>query len=226
MVSAHTDSNSLSARMRRKRMRYLDAAIASFPEGSLSIADLGGTASFWQMNLQHLSNAGRIAKIDVYNLEPVTEEVAEVEHVRIMQFEADVTSLAQVADKTYDIVFSNSVVEHVGNLLAQRKFANEVMRVGQRYVVQTPNRSFPIEPHFYVPFFPFIPLGMRAWMHQKCKLGWLDAEPDPLQARIDCDQTRLLTRRELRLLFPGAQLHREWLCGMVKSFILAGGSAS
>ena len=226
MVSSHTNSNSLSARMRRKRMRYLDAAIASFPEGPISIADLGGTASFWQMNLQHLSHSSRIAKIDIFNLEPVMEEVADVGNVQIAQFEADVTSLPQVAEKTYDIVFSNSVVEHVGNLLAQRKFANEVVRVGKCYVVQTPNRSFPIEPHFYVPFFPYMPLGTRAWLHQKCKLGWLDAEPDPLQARIDCDQTRLLTRGELALLFPGAQIHREWLCGMVKSFILTGGSDS
>src|SRR5947209_3510992 len=51
------------------------------------------------------------------------------------------------SDKSFDIVFSNSVIEHVGTLADQRRFADEITRVGRQYWVQTPNRRFPVELH-------------------------------------------------------------------------------
>jgi hypothetical protein len=222
MVSSHTHSNSLSARMRKKRMRFMDDAIARSSGSNLAVADLGGTRSFWEMNLCHLEDASRIGRIDVFNLEEPKEEITLVDGVEIREMKADVTLLSQVVDSGYDIAFSNSVIEHVGNLYAQDRFAGEIRRIARRYVVQTPNRHFPLEPHFYVPFFPYLPLGVRSWLHQRFRLGWLMQEPDPLRARIDCDQVRLLNRRELALLFPKAGIHAEWLCGMVKSYILTG----
>lgn len=55
--------------------------------------------------------------------------------------------MKQFQDNEFDAVFSNSVIEHVGDYEAQRQMANEIMRVGKRYFVQTPNFYFPIEPH-------------------------------------------------------------------------------
>jgi hypothetical protein len=60
--------------------------------------------------------------------------------------------MPQYRDKEFDIAFSNSVIEHVGNDLRIRQMADEVRRVGRNYL-QTPNYYFPLEPHFFFPFF-------------------------------------------------------------------------
>ena len=57
-------------------------------------------------------------------------------------------------DQSFEIVFSNSVIEHVGTPDQQRRFAHEIQRVGRRYWVQTPNRRFPVEPHLLTPLRP------------------------------------------------------------------------
>src|SRR3954449_3086576 len=58
-------------------------------------------------------------------------------------------------DGEFDVAFSNSVIEHVPPEL-QSSFAAEVARVAKRYFVQTPNRYFPIEPHYQLPLFQFL----------------------------------------------------------------------
>ena len=62
------------------------------------------------------------------------------------------------ADREFPIAYSNSVIEHIPKHL-QRAFADEVRRVGERYFVQTPNRWFPIEPHYLVPAWHWLPGG-------------------------------------------------------------------
>ncbi|MCF7818253.1 MAG: methyltransferase domain-containing protein [Kiritimatiellales bacterium] len=222
MVSLHTESYSLSAKLRMKRMRFLDELILSGDRMDLSLVDMGGTRSFWEMNLKHLKGAARLRRIDIYNLEVESETTSRIGSVEIREMQGNVTQLDDVTDNQYDVAFSNSVVEHVGNLCQQYLFAQEIQRVAPYYVLQTPNRYFPLEPHFYVPFFPFIPLGIRTALHRRFRLGWYAPEPDELKARIDCDEIRLLTRKELALLFPKAGIRAERLGGLVKSFIIVG----
>ena len=203
-------------------MHFLDARILDSDKQDVVLVDLGGTRSFWEMNLEHLKGAGRLRRIDIYNLEVESVQISRIGTVEIQEIPGNVTQLGDVADHQYDVAFSNSVIEHVGNLFQQNRFAQEIRRVAPVFVMQTPNRYFPLEPHFYVPFFPFIPLGISTWLHRRFQLGWFVPEPDELKARIDCDEIRLLTRKELTLLFPKAELYPERLAGLVKSFIVKG----
>lgn len=51
------------------------------------------------------------------------------------------------ADKEFDFVFSNAVIEHVDGEEAQRQFLLEHSRVGKYWIATIPNRQFPIESH-------------------------------------------------------------------------------
>jgi SAM-dependent methyltransferase len=61
------------------------------------------------------------------------------------------------ADNAFDIVFSNAVIEHVGNHDAQRHFIQEACRVGKRAFITTPNRWFPVEHHTGIPLLHYLP---------------------------------------------------------------------
>jgi hypothetical protein len=79
-----------------------------------------------------------------------------------------------------DLVVSNAVVEHVGGEEDQRAFVAEHDRVGRVWVLTTPNRLFPVEPH-------------TAALLRHYSRGWRDSQTD---------FTRMLTKRELRRLLP------------------------
>jgi SAM-dependent methyltransferase len=116
----------------------------------------------------------------------------------------------EFADAEFPIVHSNSVIEHVPKEL-QAAFASEARRVGQRYFVQTPNRWFPIEPHYQTPFFHFLPVRARKWVNRHFTLGWRE--------KGHWEDVNLLTARDLRRLFPDAEIHRERLFGLTKSLM-------
>lgn len=85
------------------------------------------------------------------------------EYDNISSVSGDATDLREYEDKSFNLVFSNSVIEHVGDFTAQRKMAKEMMRVGKHCYLQTPNRYFPLEPHFLFPCFQFLPIRLRAF---------------------------------------------------------------
>ncbi len=100
------------------------------------------------------------------------------------------------ASGSFDWVFSNAVIEHVGNWERQRAFANEVRRVAARgYFVTTPNKYFPIEPHTLCPFYQFLPVAV-----QKRIVRWT---PGYL---TEYAEINLLTKAALHTLFPEAEV--------------------
>jgi ubiquinone/menaquinone biosynthesis C-methylase UbiE len=99
-------------------------------------------------------------------------------------------------DKSFDWVFSNAVIEHVGNASAQSSFASEIRRVARKgYCVTTPNRYFPIEPHALLPLYQFYPPKMQRWS-MRFSPGYM-REPEEI---------RLLSKLEMQCLFPEAQI--------------------
>ena len=132
----------------------------------------------------------------------------------------DARDLSRYGPSSFDIVFSNSVIEHLGpHFTDQQRMADEIRRVGKRYFVQTPNRYFPIEPHFLTPGFQFFPAGVRAWLVSHFSVGWYPRIPDPAEAKREVDSISLLTRRQLRLLFPEADVYEEKMMGLTKSYV-------
>jgi 2-polyprenyl-3-methyl-5-hydroxy-6-metoxy-1,4-benzoquinol methylase len=110
----------------------------------------------------------------------------------------------------FPVVFSSSTIEHVPAHL-QRAFAGEIARVGRRYFVQTPNKWFPIEPHYQFPFFQFLPERAQRALNRRFTLGWRE--------RGHWEPVRLLSARQLRRLFPDAEIHRERVFGLTKSLM-------
>jgi Methyltransferase domain len=124
------------------------------------------------------------------------------------------------ADASFDVVFSNSLIEHLGTEERQRAFASEVRRLSKDgYFVQTPNRWFPIEPHYLAPLVQFVPQRIRPtvirWM---TPFGWL-TRPSREGCRRICSEIRLLSAHEMRRLFPDAEIVRERFFGFTKSLI-------
>jgi 2-polyprenyl-3-methyl-5-hydroxy-6-metoxy-1,4-benzoquinol methylase len=113
-------------------------------------------------------------------------------------------------DGSFDVCFCSSVVQYVA-IEERGTFAAEIRRVADRYFVQTPNRWFPIEPHYLVPFFQFLPRRVQRWVNAHVGLGW--------RGRGSWTETRMLTARELRRLFPDARIERERLYGLTKSLM-------
>jgi SAM-dependent methyltransferase len=110
--------------------------------------------------------------------------------------------LSRYADREFDVVFSNSVIEHLGTWENQQKMASEIRRVGKHYFVQTPNVYFPIEPHFLFPFFHFLPESYKIWIIRNFDTGWFDRIPDRKTAEAAVREIRLLSKKELKYLFP------------------------
>jgi SAM-dependent methyltransferase len=126
-------------------------------------------------------------------------------------------------DKSFDVVFSNSVIEHLGDPRRHQQYAQEIARVGMRYFVQTPNRWFPVEPHLLTPFIHFLPQRWQKPMIEKFTIWEWIARPRPDQRAFYLAHylrdIQLLDGRAMRRLFPDARLIRERFLGLTKSLI-------
>lgn len=206
----NTRPDSLATRLRRRRFA-LFLELADRLPAPLRILDVGGTEDFWRM-MRVPWHAGW--HVTLLNLERRATTLPGFDAVH-----GDARSMRGFADSSFDAVFSNSVIEHFATFAEQRRVAEEIARVGKRYFVQTPNRRFPMEPHFLFPFFQYLPLFARARLLRRFRLGWHKRQPDLAAASLAVRGIRLLDLREMKLLFPGASFYRERLLGMTKSFV-------
>ena len=173
---------------------------------------MGGTEIFWE----RMGFAGdEDNKITLLNLSKV-----EIHYPNFKGTVGDARNMREFRDGEFNLVFSNSVIEHVGGYEDQKRMAKEVQRVGKRYFLQTPNFYFPFEPHFMFPFFQFFPLWLKVFMLRHFNLGWYTKIYDKGQAIKTANSIRLLKKQELMELFPEATIHEEKFCGLTYSFII------
>jgi hypothetical protein len=97
------------------------------------------------------------------------------------------------ADNSFDIVYSNAVLEHLPDRDSMARFAQEIQRVGRGWFVATPNRWYPVDPHYHLPFVQF--LSQENQKRLVARLG-----------KVAYEHLVLLSRADLRRLFPTSKI--------------------
>jgi len=195
---------------RRRRLKLFLSLLGEPSDRPIRILDVGGTPQYWKAT-EDLWRPWRL-EFTLVNIE--TEESDDGPFaIR----EGDACNLSQYADNSFDMVHSNSVIEHVGHWREMSAMAREVRRLAPAYYLQTPNYGFPVEPHYRAPFYHWLPESTRAAILQKHRLGFRGPLGSFDAAMQDIQTVNLLTARQLRELFPDAELHRERVFGLTKS---------
>jgi hypothetical protein len=209
--------SSIRSRIRRKRIRPLLEMIAAVhaENNTVNIVDLGGTKSYWKI-LPTPILEGCNVNITIVNL---THGIASQPEPHFKFLYADACNLDNITDSVFDIVHSNSVIEHVGSWERMEAFAQQVRRLAPRYFIQTPNFWFPIEPHCMTPVFHWLPLPLRVSIIMQRRLGHWPKAPSEREAVRIVQSARLLDRRLFRALFPDGSIRTERFMFLPKSFI-------
>jgi hypothetical protein len=211
--------NSMSAKFRQKRNRILKALMREIRErkgGPIRVADLGGTAQYWRaIGLDFLEEVD--ARIDCFNL--AADPSSDIGFSRITTAIGDACNL-DCADDSFDLVHSNSVIEHVGRFSGMIAFAGEVRRLAPAYFVQTPNYWFPIDPHFHrLPALHWLPNPVQVALLHRFRLGHAPPTGDLATTMIRFESRSMLTPGQFRYLFHDAELRFERVFGLPKSMI-------
>ncbi|MCP4633219.1 MAG: methyltransferase domain-containing protein [candidate division Zixibacteria bacterium] len=209
--------NSVTHKLRKRRLQLFESIIRDIP-GSLRILDIGGDIDFWRI-LRF--NNKRIKELVLLNLY-VNDDIDNTQWIKSIR--GDATDLRNFEDNEFDIAFSHSTIEHIGTFENQRLMANEMMRVGKNYFVQTPNRYFPIEPHAMVPLGQFLPTRAKVWLGKRFDLGNYRKSDDIEAILKEIHSLRLMTQNELLELFPGGAIWKEKLYMTTKSLVIYGNS--
>ncbi|MEI4196117.1 class I SAM-dependent methyltransferase [Roseovarius sp. E0-M6] len=193
---------SQAARKRRMQV-FLDRMEI---RGGERVIDLGGAPGFWDDCPLPLDVT--IVNLPGFNPEEAPPSRHEL-HLRI----GDACNVDFAEDGSYDIAFSNSVIEHVGDKDKQREMAEEARRLAPAYWVQTPSIWFPIETHNHMPFWWFYPQSLKRYFIRR----WKAKLPDWTEM---IETTTVLRIGHLRDLFPDAEVWTERKFGFPKSYVL------
>ena len=209
--SMHTIYRQIFKIWRRRRFQLFLRLLK--PQPSDILLDVGGYPGFWTSHPQP------VKRVDSLNLHEVAWDSQSAPDHDIRTLVGDGCSLA-MPDKSYDIGFSNSVIEHVGSWERQMQFASEIRRVAKALWVQTPAYACPIEPHYMTPFIHYFPRSFQKLIVRRCTLwGWIE-RPNAAQVNSMVDTTRLLRKSEMRKLFPDCEIVTERMLWVIpKSYI-------
>lgn len=174
-------------------------------KGGERIIDLGGAPAFWEICDIELN-------ITIINLEGFNRDSNPETHHNMEVLVGDACKV-NFPDNNFDIAFSNSVIEHVGDETMQGKMAQEIQRLAPSYWVQTPSIWFPIEAHTNMPFWWFYPPFVKralisSWRKKLPK--WTDM----------VEGTTVLLRSNLKSFFPSSRIWVERVFGFPKSYIV------
>jgi hypothetical protein len=199
---------------RRRRFGLFVSKLPRPADRPLRVLDVGGTWAYWTAMDWRV-----LAPVDIVLLNTISQTV-EAPFTAVV---GDGRDLSRYPDQSFDVVYSNSVIGHVGSREDQARMAREVRRVGRSYVLQAPNQYFPIDWRTMVPGFHWLPATWQAWAFQRVRVGTYSRAEDSKVAWEWATRVRNLTKADLAEFFPGATVHSERVFGFTKSFIVSGG---
>lgn len=203
-------------RFRQKRIQPFLNLIRNVyqQKGEVRILDLGGTREYWNIFPENFLNECNVT-VTVVNFASVAFE----QQQRITFYEGNACSLPMLQNNSFDVVHSNSVIEHVGRWEQMCQFAQEARRLAPRHWIQTPYYWFPVEPHFMTPFYHWLPWSWRVKMLQRFDLGNWKRCPNLDDAVRAIESSVLLDTAMFRHLFPDSTLRVERVMLCAKSLI-------
>lgn len=175
------------------------------------VLDLGGTRQYWALAQELGFPLPKVTLVNV-NISHDTN----CDGVRWVK--ADVRDVP-FKNSTFDVVVSNSLIEHLGDWGSQQAFAREVQRLAPSYFIQTPNRAFPVEPHYVAPFIHWLPKDRQRLFARNFTLYGILGRPSPQDIEQLTAELRLLSVREMGGLFAEGQVMTENVLGLPKSII-------
>jgi len=202
---------SLGAKARKRRW---DVFTSLFPDiEQMRVVDLGGTVESWRRA------PVQPREVVVVNLlEPGDADTSWLVPVLGDACDARGALAASGVDASFDLVFSNSLLEHVGGHAHRVALAREVRELAPRHWVQTPYRYFPVEPHWVFPMMQFLPVAARTRVARDWPLVHTRAASAD-EALADVQWTELIGITELRGYFPDSEVVMERMGGLVKSIV-------
>jgi hypothetical protein len=209
--------------MRQKRGRKIMSLINECYEEhrEVKILDIGGSRTYWKIIPESFLIEKKVS-ITVLNLpaDKISNIISE-KNDEIFTFHiGDGCYLVDFKDKAFHIAHSNSTIEHVGVWENKKKMSEEMQRVAEKVYLQTPNFWFPVEPHFITPFFHWLPAAVRIYFLKNFNLATFRKTSNYEAAQKRDLHNSLLTKKELKSLFPEAILLREKFMLLTKSWIV------
>ena len=203
---------------RSKRHRLFRNYVDGLPR-PLRVVDLGGTAASW---------LGLVTEDDQLDITLVNNHHIDKSNVGydgaipfIKELRADVTQLTAEDLSAYDLIYSNSFLEHLEGRERQRSVAAAIGATDRPYFVQVPNKNCPIDPHFPgpLPFPARYPKPLLAWILTRTALGSGSRSPNRDEAMERLRYYNPLGIKDLARLFPDADIIREWSYGLNPSLV-------
>ena len=210
----HHKKDSFVNRIRQKRFAAQQQHIERLLEqkDSIKILDIGGEIDFWK----HMGWQNERCTIYLLNLEDRIA-ASSGDSMGFVWVQGNALDLPYQAGD-FDLIFSNSVIEHVGSYQNQALFASEVNRVCSKYMIQTPSLWFPLEPHSLLPLFQFIPHPIRAILIMVFNINYFPKQKTYKAALETSRSTLMFSKKRFQQIFPDATIQVETLFGIPKSY--------
>lgn len=197
-------TGSLTHHFRQQRNEEFKRRFPSLTD--MRVLDLGGTAISWRVS------GLRPRSVTLVNFDH--SEDPDEPWMELLRTDACAGGFGK-----YDLVFSNSLMEHLGGHTRRRQFADVVQESASAWWIQTPYRYFPIEPHWLFPCFQFLPFRVRVIISQHWNAGNVPALKNITEAAELVASTELISVTEIRAYFPASEIWFERVAGIPKSLV-------